>query len=81
MDSKMLDICTLLLGKSICCHSKLKSSFNLLLSASHIKSVLNGSIRVLRITEEQYKQMKIIENYRKKPEEKVHKQTQTVMVF
>lgn len=48
---------------------------------------LNGSIRVLRITEEQYKQMKIIENYRElgalgvKPENKVHEQTQTVMVF
>jgi CRISPR-associated protein Cas2 len=42
---------------------------------------LNGSIRVLRITEEQYKQMKIIENYREKPEKKVHEQTQTVMVF
>ncbi|PHS58549.1 MAG: CRISPR-associated endonuclease Cas2 [Sulfurimonas sp.] len=42
---------------------------------------LNGSIRVLRITEEQYKQMKIIENYREKPEKKVYEQTQTVMVF
>jgi len=42
---------------------------------------INGSIRVLRITEEQYKQMKIIENYREKPEKKVHEQTQTVMVF
>ena len=42
---------------------------------------LNGSIRVLRITEEQYKHMKIIENYREKPEEKVKEQMQTVMVF
>lgn len=42
---------------------------------------LNGSIRVLRITEDQYKQMKIIENYREKPEEKVTEQMQTVMVF
>jgi len=42
---------------------------------------LNGSIRVLRITEEQYKNMIIIENYREKPEEKVRKQMQTVMVF
>lgn len=42
---------------------------------------INGSIRVLRITEEQYKQMKIIENYREKPEIKVREQTQTVMVF
>ena len=44
-------------------------------------SPLNGSIRVLRITEEQYKHMKIIENYREKPEEKVKEQMQTVMVF
>lgn len=42
---------------------------------------VNGSIRVLRITEEQYKQMKIIENYREKPEKKVKEQMQTVMVF
>lgn len=42
---------------------------------------LNGSIRVLKITEEQYKNIKIIENYRKKPEEKVIEQMQTVMVF
>ena len=42
---------------------------------------LNGSIRVLRITEEQYKHMKIIENYREKPEKKVEEQGQTVMVF
>jgi len=42
---------------------------------------LNGSIRVLKITEEQYKNMKIIENYREKPEEKVKEQIQTVMVF
>ena len=40
-----------------------------------------GSIRVLRITQEQYKQMKIIENYREKPEKKLSEQTQTVMVF
>ena len=44
-------------------------------------SPLNGSIRVLKITEEQYKNMKIIENYRKKPEEKVKQQMQMVMVF
>ena len=42
---------------------------------------LNGSIRVLKITEEQYKNMKIIENYREKPEEKIKEQIQTVMVF
>jgi CRISPR-associated protein Cas2 len=42
---------------------------------------VNGSIRVLRITQEQYKHMKIIENYREKPEKKVKEQTQTVMVF
>ncbi len=42
---------------------------------------LNGSIRVLKITEEQYKNMIIIENYREKPEKKVREQVQTVMVF
>lgn len=40
-----------------------------------------SSIRVLRITENQYKNMVTIENYRKKPEEKVQEQTQLVMVF
>jgi len=45
------------------------------------KAPINGSIRVLRITEEQYKNMKIIENYREKPEKKVKEQRQTVMVF
>ena len=42
---------------------------------------LNGSIRVLRITEEQYKHKKIIENYREKPEEKVKEQELTVIVY
>jgi len=40
-----------------------------------------SSIRVLRVTENQYKNMIIIENYREKPEEKVREQTQLVMVF
>ena len=40
-----------------------------------------GSIRVLKVTEAQYKNMIIIENYREKPEKKVEKQTQTVLVF
>lgn len=44
-------------------------------------SPLNGSIRILKITESQYQNMKIIENYRKKPEEKIEEQMQTVMVF
>ena len=46
-----------------------------------LSAPLNGSIRVLKITEEQYKNMKIIENYREKPEEKVKEQMQMVMVF
>jgi len=40
-----------------------------------------GSIRVLKVTEAQYKNMIIIENYREKPEKKVAKQTQTVLIF
>ncbi|RXJ83240.1 CRISPR-associated endonuclease Cas2 [Arcobacter cloacae] len=40
-----------------------------------------GSIRVMKITEAQYKNMLVIENYREKPEKKVQKQTQTVLVF
>ncbi|MCD4759016.1 MAG: CRISPR-associated endonuclease Cas2 [Arcobacteraceae bacterium] len=44
-------------------------------------SPLNGSIRILKITESQYQNMKIIENYREKPEEKVSQQMQTLMVF
>ena len=46
-----------------------------------LSSPVNGSIRILKITESQYQNMKIIENYREKPEEKVKEQTQTVMVF
>lgn len=42
---------------------------------------LNGSIRIVKITESQYSNMKIIENYREKPEEKVQEQGQTVMIF
>ena len=41
----------------------------------------NGSIRIMKITESQYSNMIIVENYREKPEEKVAKQKQTVMVF
>jgi len=41
----------------------------------------NGSIRIMKITESQYQNMKIIENYREKPEEIVRQQCQTVMVF
>lgn len=44
-------------------------------------SPVNGSIRILKITESQYQNMKIIENYREKPEKKVSEQMQTVMVF
>lgn len=40
-----------------------------------------SSIRVLRVTENQYKNMVTIENYRKKPEEIVKEQVQLVMVF
>ena len=40
-----------------------------------------GSIRVLKVTEAQYKNMVIIENYREKPEKKIEKQTQTVLIF
>jgi len=41
----------------------------------------NGSIRIIKITESQYSNMIIIENYREKPEEKVTQQGQTFMVF
>ena len=41
----------------------------------------NGSIRIIKITESQYSNMIIIENYREKPEEKVAQQGQTFMVF
>jgi len=41
----------------------------------------NGSIRIMKITESQYQNMKIIENYREKPEEKLQEQYQTIMVF
>lgn len=44
-------------------------------------SPTGGSIRVIKITEAQYKNMIVIENYREKPEKKVQKQTQTVLVF
>ncbi len=42
---------------------------------------LNGSIRIIKITETQYSNMKIIENYREKPEKKIEEQSQTLMVF
>ncbi len=42
---------------------------------------LNGSIRIIKITEKQYLNMKTIENYREKPEKKISEQIQTVMVF
>lgn len=42
---------------------------------------IGGSIRVVKITEAQYKNMLVIENYREKPEKKVQKQTQSVLVF
>jgi CRISPR-associated protein Cas2 len=41
----------------------------------------NGSIRIIKITQAQYMGMKIIENYRKKPEEKLQEQEQTLMLF
>lgn len=41
----------------------------------------NGSIRVLKITESQYQNMKIIESYREKPEDKIAEQMQSIMVF
>lgn len=46
-----------------------------------LSSPTGGSIRVMKITEAQYKNMIIIENYREKPEKKVQIQTQTVLVF
>lgn len=46
-----------------------------------LSSPTGGSIRVMKITEAQYKNMVIIENYREKPEKKVQIQTQTVLVF
>ena len=41
----------------------------------------NGAIRVIKVTESQYQNMKIIENYREKPEKKIEEQQQTVMFF
>ena len=41
----------------------------------------NGSIRVMKVTEAQYSNILIIENYREKPEKKLVQQTQTLMVF
>jgi len=41
----------------------------------------NGSIRIIKITESQYSNMKTIENYREKTEEKLKEQVQTFMVF
>ena len=41
----------------------------------------NGSIRIMKITENQYLNMTIIENYREKPEKKIKEQVQMVMVF
>jgi CRISPR-associated protein Cas2 len=41
----------------------------------------NGSIRIIKITESQYSNMKIIENYHEKTEEKLKEQVQTLMVF
>jgi len=46
-----------------------------------LSAPVGGSIRVVKITEAQYKNMLVIENYREKPEKKVQKQTQTVLVF
>lgn len=46
-----------------------------------LSAPLNGSIRIIKITEAQYQNMKIIENYREKPEIKVSEQMQTQMVF
>ncbi len=46
-----------------------------------LSAPLNGSIRIIKITEAQYSNMKIIENYREKPEMKVAEQIQTQMVF
>ena len=46
-----------------------------------LSAPLNGSIRIMKITEAQYKNMKIVENYREKPEKKIEEQTQTLMVF
>ena len=46
-----------------------------------LSAPLNGSIRILKITEAQYSNMKTIENYREKPEKKITEQIQTQMVF
>jgi CRISPR-associated protein Cas2 len=46
-----------------------------------LSAPVGGSIRVVKITEAQYKNMLVIENYREKPEKKLLKQTQTVLVF
>ena len=42
---------------------------------------MNGSIRVLKITEAQFQNIIVIENYREKPEAEVTKQSQTIMIF
>jgi len=44
-------------------------------------SPTKGSIRIIKVTESQYSNMRIIENYREKPEKKVEEQRQTIMVF
>lgn len=40
-----------------------------------------GSIRVIRITEAQYKNMVVIENYREKPEKKLKRTQGTLLLF
>ncbi|MFY9075492.1 CRISPR-associated endonuclease Cas2 [Malaciobacter mytili] len=46
-----------------------------------LSAPLGGSIRVIKVTEAQYKNILTIENYREKPEKKVQKQTQTILIF
>ena len=46
-----------------------------------LSAPINGSIRIIKITEAQYTNMKTIENYREKPEKKIAEQIQTQMVF
>ena len=41
----------------------------------------NGSIRIMKITESQYSNMKTIENYHEKTDDKLKEQVQTLMVF
>lgn len=41
----------------------------------------NGSIRVMKVTESQYENMKTIENYHEKTEEKIREQGQMLMIF